>query len=415
MDQHFVPLSFSQTGTTLTVQAPSSGSYAPPGHYMLFIVNSNGVPSVAPIISVTAARTAPAAPTAVAAGALDSGAQVRWTAPDDGGSTITSYTVTPYANGLAQPTTTVNGDPAPTTATVSGLTNGTSYTFTVTATNEIGTSPAAAPSSPITPSATPAPVLVLATSGHTGTATSLGMSLPSNTLAGDRLVVETGIWSAGNATAKSVTDSAGDKFTELVHFVAGDGTEESVWSAPITSGSSGPPLVSVTPSAAADIGASVLEYSGLSTVSDATVVDRSAHAVGKTGAARRTVASGATPATSAGNELALGFYADSGFGDSLTAGSGWTSGSRSPTFGDMEVLAQDQVAWAGATPNATVATGANTYWLMSTLVLKGVGDVTNSRRSCEVCARAGAEPERRRLPASTSAVRRPYDPTTIAS
>ena len=95
MDQHFVPLSFTQNNGTLTVQGPASGAYAPPGHYMLFIVNSNGVPSVAPIVTVGQPATAPSAPTAVTASPLNGGASVSWTAPGNGGSTITSYTVTP--------------------------------------------------------------------------------------------------------------------------------------------------------------------------------------------------------------------------------------------------------------------------------------------------------------------------------
>jgi hypothetical protein len=38
--------------------------------------------------------------------------------------------------------------------------------------------------------------------------------------------------------------------------------------------------------------------------------------------------------------------------------------------GDIELLAEDQIVGAGATPNAGVATGAGTYWLMSTVVFK---------------------------------------------
>jgi hypothetical protein len=49
---YYVPLSF-QVGTgTLTLTAPVDGRLAPPGYYMLFIVNSNGVPSIAPIVQV---------------------------------------------------------------------------------------------------------------------------------------------------------------------------------------------------------------------------------------------------------------------------------------------------------------------------------------------------------------------------
>ena len=53
MDQRFSRLSFSQVAGGLNVLAPSNPNLAPPGHYMLFILNGNGVPSVAKIIQVT--------------------------------------------------------------------------------------------------------------------------------------------------------------------------------------------------------------------------------------------------------------------------------------------------------------------------------------------------------------------------
>ena len=52
MDQRFVPLSFTWGSGSLNVQTPVSGNVAPPGHYMLFIVDTNGVPSVATILSI---------------------------------------------------------------------------------------------------------------------------------------------------------------------------------------------------------------------------------------------------------------------------------------------------------------------------------------------------------------------------
>ena len=53
MDQRFSRLSFSQVAGGLNVLAPSNPNLAPLGHYMLFILNGNGVPSVAKIIQVT--------------------------------------------------------------------------------------------------------------------------------------------------------------------------------------------------------------------------------------------------------------------------------------------------------------------------------------------------------------------------
>jgi hypothetical protein len=53
MTQVIFPLSFSSGGpTTLTAVGPSGGNLAPPGPYMLFLLNAAGVPSVAKIVAV---------------------------------------------------------------------------------------------------------------------------------------------------------------------------------------------------------------------------------------------------------------------------------------------------------------------------------------------------------------------------
>jgi hypothetical protein len=48
----YVPLAFQQTTGGLTVTGPVDGNLAPPGYYMLFLVNASGVPSVAPIVQI---------------------------------------------------------------------------------------------------------------------------------------------------------------------------------------------------------------------------------------------------------------------------------------------------------------------------------------------------------------------------
>lgn len=50
--QYINELSFSQCTGGLSVTAPPSGNVAPPGYYLLFLLNGSGVPSVARIIQV---------------------------------------------------------------------------------------------------------------------------------------------------------------------------------------------------------------------------------------------------------------------------------------------------------------------------------------------------------------------------
>ena len=52
MNQRFQRLSFTRQSGALTVTAPTNRNRTPPGHYMLFILNGDGVPSVARIVRV---------------------------------------------------------------------------------------------------------------------------------------------------------------------------------------------------------------------------------------------------------------------------------------------------------------------------------------------------------------------------
>ena len=101
---------------------------------------------------IVVVRTIPDTATAIIGTAGDGNVVVSWTAPaSTGGSDITGYTVA--SSGGQTCTTTLL------TCTVTGLTNGTAYTFTVRATNAIGNSPVSTASSAVTPVAasTPAP------------------------------------------------------------------------------------------------------------------------------------------------------------------------------------------------------------------------------------------------------------------
>jgi Domain of unknown function (DUF1929)/Fibronectin type III domain len=468
MAQHFVPLTFTANSGSLTVQTPANSALAPYGNYMLFIVNKSGVPSVSAPLNLGATPTAPGAPTGVTATATQGAATITWTAPSPGsspitsytvtpyvgtvaqtpktitgappatsttisglsngttytftvtatnavgaglpsnasnpvtpsaptapsapsavnatpgnasatvtwtapannGSPITSYTVTPYVGSTAQAPMTVSGNPPAASATVSGLSNGVAYTFTVTATNSVGTGPPSAASGVVTPTGTLAPAFVQQASAHAALVASLAVTPTSALTGSNRLIVEVGVWNSSNATTSAVKDSAGDTFTELLHFKASDGTEMSIWSAPVTAGAGLRPSITATPTSKADVGIAVLEYSGLSTAAGTAVVDQTAQATGKTTAAA-VVATPSTPPTTAPNELVVGFYADSGFGDSLMARMGFNSRVDVSPTGEMEFVAEDATSGAtGSAPSSSVQSGASTIWLMATIVFK---------------------------------------------
>lgn len=63
MNQHFVELNFTKGSGQLTVTAPSGPNLAAPGYYMLFILNGNGVPSVAKIVQLQAGLSPSPTPT----------------------------------------------------------------------------------------------------------------------------------------------------------------------------------------------------------------------------------------------------------------------------------------------------------------------------------------------------------------
>ena len=97
------------------------------------------------VFAVSALATVPGAPTKVSAKAGNASATLTWTAPSsDGGAAITGYVIKP-SRGPAVKVGDVTSD------TLTGLTNGTAYSFTVAAVNSVGTGPSSAVSNSVTP------------------------------------------------------------------------------------------------------------------------------------------------------------------------------------------------------------------------------------------------------------------------
>lgn len=125
-------------------------------------VNGSVVTAGSDIPTSVAVLSSPGAPMGASATVGAASASVAFGAPSPNGSSITGYTVTSSPGGV-----TASGVSSP--IAVSGLTNGTAYTFTVTATNGVGEGVASAASNEVTPSADPVVATFAPLSGIAGT------------------------------------------------------------------------------------------------------------------------------------------------------------------------------------------------------------------------------------------------------
>ncbi|NDP27594.1 MAG: T9SS type A sorting domain-containing protein, partial [Flavobacterium sp.] len=158
----------------------------------------------------------PGVPTSVVASAGDAIASVTFAAPaNNGGSAITGYTVTSIPAGG----TDLNAGSTSLTHSITGLTNGASYAFTVKATNSAGTSIASIASNAVTPLAPVATAFTLSgpSGGNVNSASSNFTVTPNYSYTGTITITPTGTGSTGLA-ARVLTysnSSAAQTFTIL--------------------------------------------------------------------------------------------------------------------------------------------------------------------------------------------------------
>ena len=160
---------------TCSVTYTAAGSDPVDATYKNTDGNFSGSTTSSPLAeTVQASSSLPGAPGGPQATAGDGQVTLSWTAPTTNGSAVTGYNVFQGTTAGAEATTPVNSTPITgTTDTVTGLTNGARYYFTIEAVSPGGSSPA---SSEV--SATPA-----ASSGTTTTSTTTAQSTPQTSTA----------------------------------------------------------------------------------------------------------------------------------------------------------------------------------------------------------------------------------------
>ena len=115
-EQRFIPLSFTPGTGGINVTFPSSANISPPGYYMLFLLNSAGVPSVAKIINIGGGAPPPPGSGTIAGKItnISTGAAVSGTTVSYSGGSATSdasgnYTLSNVAAGTYKVTATHTG------------------------------------------------------------------------------------------------------------------------------------------------------------------------------------------------------------------------------------------------------------------------------------------------------------------
>jgi hypothetical protein len=330
MDQRMVGMNFTVGSGSLTVTAPPNSNIAPPGFYMLFILNSSGVPSVAQMVqllpmvgsvapnngSTTGGTPVTITGTSFAAGATVTFGGAAATNVVVVNSTTITATTPAHAAGAVTVTVTVNGQSG-------SLVNG----FTYTAAGAISFIQVA--------SATP----------QTTTAT-VSATYEAAQTAGDLNIVAVG-WNDTVAAVQSVKDSAGNSYSLAIGPTKGSGLQESIYyAANIVGGSN---TVTVTFNQAAAVpDVRILEYRGVTTL------DAKAGASGSSTAAN----SGSATTTSA-NELIFG--ADMVATATEAAGSGFTSRIVTSPDGD---IAEDKVVTTAGSNSATATLDGSGPWIM---------------------------------------------------
>src|ERR1700681_4752901 len=156
MEQRLVGLSFTAGSGVLNVTGPPNGNVAPPGYYMIFLINTSGVPSVAKFVQVLKAPTDTPPKGTITSPASDIVIAPGQSVTFVGTGNVSSASITGYSWSFrgASPATSSLQNPGAVTFSTAGT-----YTASFTVTESAGNTDPSPPVRTITVATKPAPVL----------------------------------------------------------------------------------------------------------------------------------------------------------------------------------------------------------------------------------------------------------------
>ena len=382
-NQRFVPLSFATSGGLLNVLAPANGSIGPPGPYMLFLVDTTGVPSVSAMVRIpspseaqpatdlrinkshagsftpgqTGATYSMSVSTASGSGPSSGTVTVTDTLPT--GLTATGLSGTGWSCTLASLTCTrsdvlAEGSSYPTiTLTVNVASNApASVTNTATVSGGGDTTPANNTASDVTAIGTTTPgaiTMVQHTSRDAGTTNSATLAFPGVNTAGNFIAVI--IRTSQNGQVFTVSDTRGNTYRQALQFNETlDLTTLAIYYAENIAG--GTNTVTVSDTLGGTMRLAILEYAGVATANalDGTATAQGISAIPNSGALT----------TTANGDLIVGMVSTANPA-TFTAGSGYTIQERVPASGS-KLMVEDRLQATPGSVNVTGTLSASDTW-----------------------------------------------------
>jgi Domain of unknown function (DUF1929)/Legume lectin domain/Chitobiase/beta-hexosaminidase C-terminal domain/PKD domain len=213
MDQRLVGLSFTAGSGVLNLTGPPNGNTAPPGYYMIFLINTSGVPSVAKFVQISKTATDTPPKGTITSPASDIVIAPGQSVTFSGSGTASSGSISAYSWSFrgATPASSSLQNPGAVTFSTAGT-----YTASFTVTDSAGNTDPSPPVRTITVASEAAPVL----SAVSPTVGGQGKSNLSVTLSGSNFLSSPTCAFGSGITINSCTQNSSTQITANINILS---------------------------------------------------------------------------------------------------------------------------------------------------------------------------------------------------